>query len=256
MTRINSKVERYRLGELTPSERAEVEALPDLAERLAAIEASDAEILEQYSPTEMTGAILRRAHVAKTRESVARRKRASWVAGMLVPLAVAAGFLVTRPDAPVSREMAQVEEGARPKSGHTPSLFLYQQTGDGPERLVNGSEVREGDIVQPFYEAKDWAHGVIVSIDGRGAVTLHHPAVPSGDTGLVQGERVGVAHGYALDDAPEYERFFLVGSDAPLSAAWVVEAAEDLIRLGNPRVDPIELGPDTVQTTVLLEKAP
>lgn len=65
------------------------------------------------------------------------------------------------------------------------------------------------------YVAAGRAHGVIVSIDGRGQVTLHFPADAGAPTALESGRAVPLSHSYELDDAPLFERFMFVTAEAP-----------------------------------------
>jgi hypothetical protein len=71
-------------------------------------------------------------------------------------------------------------------------------------------------------------YGVIFSIDGRAAVTLHYPYTPGQSTRLVSGKLVPLKEAYTLDDAPDFEIFFFVISDKPLDSGTVLKAAEQL----------------------------
>ena len=97
----------------------------------------------------------------------------------------------------------------------------------------------------------------VVSLDGRGAVTLHHPATLNGSTALTPGDAVTLDHAYELDDAPGFERFLFVTSDAPLDVATVLEAAHVLARQpSEARTRPLPLPETLVQTSFTLEKVP
>ena len=80
-----------------------------------------------------------------------------------------------------------------------------------------------GDVLQVSYAAGDAKYGVIFSIDGRGTLTWH---VPAGYTGgsraaapLDTRGKVILPTAYELDDAPRFERFFLVYGAAPFEIA-------------------------------------
>jgi hypothetical protein len=97
-----------------------------------------------------------------------------------------------------------------------------------------------------------------VSIDGRGEVTLHHPARPDEPATLVARGQHALDHAYELDDAQAYERFVLVTSgDETLSPAAVLEAARDLALQGPAaRHSPLPVPMRWRQSTVLLHKRP
>jgi hypothetical protein len=108
--------------------------------------------------------------------------------------------------------------------GLAPELRIYRKTVDGHDRLRAGTTVRQGDTLQVRYVAAGKRHGVVLSVDGRGGVTLHHPtsAGPSGAL-VPDGERV-IPHAYELDDAPGFERFWFITADAPFTTTEVTDA--------------------------------
>jgi anti-sigma-K factor RskA len=73
-------------------------------------------------------------------------------------------------------------------------------------------------------------YGVIFSIDGRSAVTLHYPYRQGQSTHLVTGRLIPLAEAYTLDDAPDFEVFFFIIGDAPLDTQAVLRDAEGLAR--------------------------
>jgi len=242
-------LERYALGELPEEEarevRARLEAEPG---RLADLQASDRDILARYPAEEMVPQIERRAHLQQTREAWATRRRRNRTFGVLVPI-LAALLVVTVIQ--LRHGPPEVEE-VRAKGG--PRLALYLQASGGSTRLEDGATARAGDVVQIAYVAAAARYGVIVSIDGRGAVTLHWPEDPTAPTALLQGGESALPHAYALDDAPHYERFFLVASADPIDPAEVVAAAQTLAASSHPSTGDLDLPPALLQQSFLLSK--
>jgi hypothetical protein len=105
------------------------------------------------------------------------------------------------------------------------SLAVYRRTPAGSERLADGDLARPGDLLRIGYSAGGSAYGVILSIDGTGAVTLHLP--PSGDHAamLASGGMTLLDSAYELDAAPRIERFYLVTGSRPFDVAPVIAAA-------------------------------
>jgi hypothetical protein len=64
----------------------------------------------------------------------------------------------------------------------------------------------------------------VLSVDGRGALTLHLPLEEGPAAELGQGETL-LPRAYVLDDAPRYERFYLFSSELPFSTREVTEPA-------------------------------
>jgi hypothetical protein len=227
-------LERYRLGEL-PS--AEAEALgrrlrddAGLRARLSALERSDAEIRRRYPPAWLAERVrLRLAAPAPKgphpRPAFARRWAAPLAAAAAIVLLVLAPRLVGPPSGqPAVRPPVAADSGDRIK-GLKPALQLFRKTPDGSETLADGDLVRAGELIRVGYRAAGRRFGAIVSIDGRGSVTVHVPVHGDQAAALASGDTVLLDHAYQLDDAPRFERFHFVTAQAPFAVATVVDAA-------------------------------
>lgn len=231
------RLERYLTRELPPDELHALDArcLEDehLRAQVEALREDDRLILQQYPPLLEVGTIRRKAAAPGSRPA---RARTAWI---VIPALAAAALLVlvlrppaTESDAP-SLVVPSEEPGTTRPKGLDPSLHLYRQIPVGePERLADRAGAQAGDLIEVRYVAAGLGFGVIVSLDGRGAVTLHHPAVETGLTTLLPSGEHTVGFAYELDDAPEYERFFFVAAERPLEAAVVLNAARALAARG------------------------
>jgi hypothetical protein len=101
------------------------------------------------------------------------------------------------------------------------ALEVWRQTAGSPERLADGDGAAEGDVVQLVYRLQGHGEGAILSVDGRGVVTEHLAPGP-----LSPG-RVALDHAFELDDAPGFERFYLV-----VGPAWALEDAGEALAAG------------------------
>jgi hypothetical protein len=255
-------LERYRLGELPPADAEALErGLRDdagLRERLQALERSDAEIRRRYPPAWLAERVrLRRAAPAwkepHPRPAFARRWAVPLAAAAaLTVLLVLAPRLVGPPSAkPAVRPPAAADSGDRIK-GLEPALQLFRKTPDGSETLADGDPVRAGDLVRVGYQAAGRGFGVIVSIDGRGSVTVHLPVQGDQAAALASGGIVLLDHAYQLDDAPRFERFHFVMAPAPFAVATVVDAARRAATTAG--AGELPLSPSFEQATFLLRK--
>jgi hypothetical protein len=113
----------------------------------------------------------------------------------------------------------------RLKGSAHPSLAVYRRTDSGSERLADGAVARPGDLLRVGYASAGRPYGLILSIDGRGAVTLHLP--PAGDRAvpLTMGKTILLDAAYELDDAPRVERFYFVTGKEAFAAEPVLSAA-------------------------------
>lgn len=142
--------------------------------------------------------------------------------------------------------------------GLRPHLLLHRQRNGAVEALRDGAMARAGDLIQISYVAAGSRNGVVVSLDGAGLVTLHHPARPEAPAALVARGQHALDHAYELDDAQSFERFVLVTSgDEPLSATAVLAAARHLATRGPAaRHSPLPLPEHWHQSSILLHKGP
>jgi len=276
-------LEQYLLGELPAEKAAQIAALeqsdPDVRARIEALRSSNADILRDYPPRAIAARVAQ--HGAGNRHPVVR-------IGRLVPIAASALVAIAvvlwvthgggkRPPAPressgprpqgISR---MVDPGTRLKG--EPALLLYRVAGSlgealdradaaadsapgdpasEAEPLVDGSIAATGDMIQIKYRASGAPFGMILSIDGRGTVTLHHPVFEKDDTRLTAGPATALSRSYELDDALAFERFFLVTSDKPVPVSEVLAVARTL---GADPLRPLPLPVGLAQKSVLIRK--
>ncbi|MHB9291599.1 hypothetical protein Holit_00677 [Hollandina sp. SP2] len=242
-------LERYHLGELSPGEREQIEAElrsgdSGLGDRLSALNASDQELRFRY-PAESLPLLNRLIHG----EVLARRRRPFLKKVALAAVTAAALFLCVF--FPVLYFRPGESPGAVSAAGGTdrikgaemlkePKLFVYLKNEFGESRfpeqeLKDGTLLREGNTVQLAYAVPAGAarYGVIFSIDGRSAVTLHYPYREGQSALLTAGKKIFLHEAYTLDDAPELELFFMVLSDKTLDPVEILTAASGLAR--NPQ---------------------
>jgi hypothetical protein len=238
-------LEQFLLDELPPAEHAAVAralaADPDLRARVAALEASNREILAAHPPRVAASVV--RERVGASRDAAPRRRPALAFAASLAVVAAFLGVLLPREPAPAETRL----KGARPH------LDAFRQTPAGAETLAEGALAREGDLVQLTYQAAGRRFGVIVSIDGRGVVTVHHPRDSVQAARLSPGQ-VRLSAAYRLDDAPGWERFVLVTGQQPFDVAAVVRAAERVAAARAPVAEPLPLSAPLEQSSFTLSK--
>ena len=96
---------------------------------------------------------------------------------------------------------------------------------------------------------------MILSIDGRGAVTLHLPESKGDSTKLELSKQSLLPNAIELDDAPEFERFFFLTSDSPIDVNGILQEAQDLAKnLEQVRQNNLELPESFQQYSVLILK--
>jgi len=247
-------LERYVLGELPEDERGRIERLlaldPALRGRLDALKGSDTEIAGQYPPASMDERIRGRARAAgvSRSETAPARPGRGWLVPALAAAAVvlAVGVGVVRPPAP--------GDGIRLKGGDA-ELVVFRKTAAGSERLGPGALAVPGDLIRVGYRAAGRSYGAIVSTDGNGNVTQHLPRSGGRAAPLEAGATVLLGFSYELDDAPRWERFYLVTGDEPFELEPVRQAARKVAAAGSEAATPLlEIPADLEQSIFTLTK--
>lgn len=260
------RLERLALDEATATDRERLGApagaapSPEIQARLSALRESDAAILAQYPAPQVAAEIGRR--LERARREQAPRRVLAWLPTVATAACALGAVLVyaipraTQPPTPLSP--GELDTQVRNK-GLEPHLQLFRKEGDKTVQLGDGATARAGESIQLGYVAAGQRYGVILSIDGRGSVTLHFPATKNDSPELRPGGAVLLERAFGLDDAPGFERFILVTTDAAhraeLSVESVLASAQTLAadpQLGRQRLLP--LPPGFRQTSVLLRK--
>jgi hypothetical protein len=252
-------LERAALGEVPPERAEEVRDIlasdPVERERLAELERSNAEILAELPPAEVAAEVARRAgtqrgglpvvpvngHAGRVRRRMMVLSSSFAAVAGVVLVVVAVGRQVGWPARGANGggagdgDIASIGDGigadGDTRAKGATRLLLHRKLGDRVERLdARNDRVRAGDRIQISYAAGEARHGLILSIDGAGQVTLHYPASTASSTALVRAGIASLGHSYELDDAPGYERFLFLTSAGPIDVAQVVERAEALAR--------------------------
>ncbi len=228
-------LERYRLGELSADDKARVTAAlaadAALRARLQELEADDAATLAAYPARQVAARIIRSTPAEQKHPAPLWLLPAFILAG-----AVTIGIVVFPTNSG--------DDVVRFKGD--PALRLFRNGAKDPERLVDGAKVKPHDVVQVAFELAGAPHLIIVSVDGAGHATLHWPL--DGKTAAAPGFKA-LPQAFELDDAPGFERFFLITADQPLSVPEVLKAAEGATRTGL-----LPLPASMAQRSLLLDK--
>jgi hypothetical protein len=251
------QLERYLLGELPDAElqavRAALERDAGLRERLAALERSNEELLARHPPRVVAPAISGRAAGPAPRPRSAPRLAFAAALGMA---ALAVGLSVTAPwrEERLADPILETAGDTTRIKGGPPRLVLYRRGTAGSELLASGATARQRDVVQIGYQAAGRRYGVIVSIDGRGAVTRHLPVAGPSAAELAAGSVV-LPQAYELDDAPRFERFHFIAADQPFEVETVLQALRASPGASPPAADGrLDLPAGWDQSSLLLKK--
>jgi hypothetical protein len=254
-------LERLALGELDADTAADVRRRLAAEGRsvddvMAAVAASNRDILADHGATPTVAAIRQRAARAAAAERPARKSTFFLFGAPLALAGMAAVLLVARPwhHGTFHDELGEsifIKDGDQSLG----RLYVYRHRANGDQRLTDGARAARGDLVQLAYGSGAGGYGVLLSIDGAGKVTLHLPEKQDGTAPVLRAAReTRLPSAYELDDAPVFERFFLVRSTAPFSVATAVEAARALAAQPAARKQSLALPPGFEQISLALDK--
>jgi hypothetical protein len=248
-------IERLALGELDAAAAADVrKRMADegrnVEVELAAIATSNREIIAALPPQTVAATVRRRAEAAPP------ARRVSWMLALPVLGAAAAIMLVARPAPDTTTGTHERPETIEIKGPQ--KLNIYRRVGQTSELLAPGARVSRGDLLRLAYRRNDGGpFGAVLSIDGRGQVTVHWPATGTSNAAKLSPDgEVGLPSSYELDDAPAFERFFFVTSSSPFAMSTVTDAARALAaRADAARTQDLALPyPAFKQKSVMLDK--
>jgi hypothetical protein len=227
-------LERYALGELPDEEKEEIgrlsSSVPEIRAVLEEIKSSDRDILTLYPPPTVKAILLARLEKAPDKSFPLKRVLtiSSAVATFLILILVLPLFkkepgIISRD----SRQDITLVKGIPAVDISKTQLLVYRKIQDQVEILTDGKQAKTGDLLQLAYVTAEETYGVILSIDGRGLVTLHFPGGKGESTALELNKQFLLANAIELDDAPGFERFFFLTSGSPIDVDAVLRKVKD-----------------------------
>jgi len=106
--------------------------------------------------------------------------------------------------------MVSVDDGTRIK-GLSARMEIWKKSGETAVQMENLGSAQEGDELQLRYSVPEKCYGLLFSMDGNGVLTIHL-GNGSGSIALEPGKMVTLPFAYKLDNAPRFEKFFLMTS--------------------------------------------
>ena len=240
------KLERYLTGDLPAAEMQEIRQLEKtdefLAARVRAMRENGDAVLQKF-PFESFEAKIEscsgrndsRATLGSASHSFARFTLMKIAAAMVIALGVIVtvfgGFRETQlganhaanQDFAAAQNQTEVEQQALTQlamadvdsdtriKGMDIRIEAWKKMGDSAVQLNNLADAREGDEIQLRYSVPEKCFGLLFSMDGNGTLTIH-----MGDGGkaiaLEPGKMTTLPFAYKLDNAPKFEKFFLLTS--------------------------------------------
>ena len=225
MTSVNKisdfKLERYLLGELSEKEMRELQEreLSDeiFAARVAEMRLQGKRFVAENPFVALEAKMAAAEQSANDEHNVVSVRWLKVAAALVIALGVFSMVVLNRDVATYDRDsasrqvaMADIDDGTRIK-GMQASLEVWKKTGDSAVQMVNLGDAHEGDEIQLRYRVPQKCFGMLFSMDGNGTITMH---MGEGNKAieLEPGKMTTLPFAYKLDNAPKFEKFFLLTS--------------------------------------------
>ena len=225
MTSVNKisdfKLERYLLGELSEKEMRELQER-ELSDEIFAARVAEMRLQGKRFVAENPFAALedKLDAIEDSKSSVNGQPNVLWLkvaAALVIALGIFSVVVLNRDvatydnhSASMEVAMADADNGTRIK-GMQATLEVWKKTGDSAVQMVNLGNAYEGDEIQLRYRVPQKCFGMLISMDGNGTITMH---MGEGDKAieLEPGKMTTLPFAYKLDNAPKFEKFFLLTS--------------------------------------------
>ncbi|MBF0443753.1 MAG: hypothetical protein HQK54_17730 [Oligoflexales bacterium] len=139
--------------------------------------------------------------------------------------------------------------------GDASAFVIYKKEGDKIVKLKPGDTCYEGDQIQITFSKGEEKEILIFSIDGRGNYTEHFSKSYARENSAGKRETVRLDYSYKLDDAPLFERFYLIRSDKKIERDKIRSLVLQLVKEGGiEKTETLPLEDNLMQSTILLKK--
>ena len=220
------KLERYLTGDLPEGEMREIRELEKtdekLAHRVKLLREDNVAILRKMPFERLAEKMDARDSGAERKDNVVRFVFVKFAAAAALVLAVVSVALFSQREIGPATDggaramdvaLADVPDDGTRIKGLDARMEVWKKTGDSAVQMSNLGEAREGDEIQLRYAVPEKCYGMLFSMDGNGTVTMHM-ADGSQAIALEPGKMTTLPFAYKLDNAPKFEKFFLLTSRA------------------------------------------
>ncbi len=230
MNNLEFKLEQYVLGDLPQTEMEEMSALiqkdASIARRVELLKSNNEQLRQKFPVGDVTLKVHTQTSALNTQREKKKVFNIPMVSGLLSALFIAV-FSITL--------LTQPEQSTRPileitrLKGLDAQLNVYKKTRLGSTLLSDSSLVMAGDQLQLEYVVNNNLYGIILSLDGNGSMT-HHFSGPGFSSLKLHQPKMLLPFSYLLDDAPLYEKFYLIMSEDEFSVDTILDVNKKKIR--------------------------
>ena len=244
------KLEQWLQGELSQTEAERIASIvaqnKELAARIEQLKKHTEEFLRKHPPDQFRMAVEQKLHLANAQQKHNAHKRSTggfyWriSAGVLAVcialIVIVPGLLDKNQQATTNQTNPTENSGIRIKGERvylmahlveTETVLIDDQEVKKQKqtRLLDGDQVKPGDRIQLSINHAQGRSFVIFSIDGAGVTSDHYATESTSPT--EKRDFFPLQNSYRLDNAPDFENFYLVSAEKPLRKQDILDKAEE-----------------------------
>lgn len=241
----NLKLEQYLLDELSESDKKEIENNPEYMKEIERLKESNNQFFDKFNIQSLAKETEKRTND--------RSKVVKFPVKTISSLAAAAACFILIINILPNLNRKQNDEEIIYLKGEQ-KIRVYLKDNNEIQELNNLNRVKENDQLQITYHSKE-NYGVIFSLDGLNNITYHYPESLQSTTKLKIGREINLPRSYTLDNAPYFEKFYLITSDKSFNLDLVNSAIQAIeVKDGKITID-IELpGEYKIESITLLKE--
>lgn len=230
--KFNLKLEKYLLGELTEIEKSEIEKDPDFKIKIQELENSNKEFFNKFDINKLA---------KETERRVNKKNIVSFPTKAVTTLAAAAACFILAINIIPNLNLDTTEKEIIYLKG-SERINIYLNENNNIIELNDLNNVKEGDQLQITYFSTSM-YGIIFSVDGLNNITYHFPESINSSVAVQVGKEVNLPSSYTLDNAPHFEKFYLITSKDSFDFNFV-----------NREIEKIEVTNGTITNDIKLPK--
>lgn len=220
--KFNLKLEKYLLNELSSQEMKKIENNPLENEYIDYLKNDNEEFFKKFDIKELARETEKKASV-KAKIIKFPVKTISTIAAAAACFILTINLLPNLGNNKIDEEIILLKGSKDTKNTdkeidrdaikikYTQNINIYLKTDSQIEKLNDLDMVKENDQLQLTYISND-KYGIIVSVDGLNNITYHYPESFNNSTSMEIGKEVSLPTSYTLDNAPYFEKFYIITS--------------------------------------------
>ncbi len=224
-------LEQFVLGELSLEKKEWIEMQilqsEELQKKVAQIKISNREVLEDMPAHLFNTQVKSKVDRKALERPLIQGRWVQWASLICILLVAGVMFPFNQEENKMGAPGVWVSSFSSERiKGEEVGMMIYKKKSNEVLLLSDSSKVKAGDLLQITIKHLTSLYVVVFSLDGNGVVTRHFPV--EGEHGFIEGQGLfTLPYSYELDNAPRFEKFFMVSSGHPIDVDSVISGVQN-----------------------------